>query len=182
MFQKDTAAQRLLIIQCDNGHRNSDLIACARYRVVDERNKEETVGISHVVFVIQLPRVVCGTSYASFQGGAWISAHIDDLKGSDADATLLKVALNEPVSRFFGRLQQEPSNCSPFSPSILLRNCVQKAVSELISPQFKKRAEDLVELLLSLIPPESDDTTSGINWFICFLHLDKCYNDIFPYR
>ena len=39
MFERRSREDSLLIIQCDSGHLYSDLIACARYRVDDEREK-----------------------------------------------------------------------------------------------------------------------------------------------
>lgn len=48
-----------VIIQCDNGIKNSGLIACAHYCVLDElqllstEKKERT----HIVFILRLPRM-----------------------------------------------------------------------------------------------------------------------------
>lgn len=48
----------LMVIQCDSGDLNSNLIACARYCVRDEfeKMKAELRAPVHVVFIIQLPR------------------------------------------------------------------------------------------------------------------------------
>ena len=77
----------LLVIQCDSGHLNADLIACARYRIYDKRAEAsqwnkifKTEGHTHVLFTIHLPRQVLSSSLVGFQGDPWISAHIDVLR------------------------------------------------------------------------------------------------------
>ncbi|XP_013380375.1 E3 ubiquitin-protein ligase rnf213-alpha-like [Lingula anatina] len=71
----------LLLVQCDSGDQNGSLIACARYCVMDEfAQARENMGSKiHVVFVVQLPRV-SGGCFVGFQGGKWLSVHIDDLR------------------------------------------------------------------------------------------------------
>lgn len=56
----------LMVIQCDSGDLNANLIACARYCVRDEFEKmnEELRSPVHVVFIVQLPR---GANFTGFQ-------------------------------------------------------------------------------------------------------------------
>ena len=97
----------LLILQCDSGHINGDLIACAKYRLEDiireesikihqlqhsdmprSTGLEEQVlkptgnpkGRFHVLFTVYLPRKHGGSksSFVSFLGGDWKFTHIDD--------------------------------------------------------------------------------------------------------
>ena len=96
----------LLIIQCDSGHLYGDLLACARYRIDDERAKirwREGQGSTHVLFVIHLPRQAetHKTSFVGFQGGSWISAHIDDIRAPPESALTLDDALSSPISQLF---------------------------------------------------------------------------------
>jgi hypothetical protein len=99
----------LLIIQCDSGHLHGDLIACARYRIDDERantDRKYVNGGTHVLFIINLPRqfgeTEVGTStFVSFQGGAWISAHIDDIRVPLATDLTLENALSASISELF---------------------------------------------------------------------------------
>ena len=96
----------LLIIQCDSGHLYGDLLACARYRIDDERAKirwREGQGSTHVLFVIHLPRQAetHKTSLVGFQGGSWISAHIDDIRAPPESALTLDDALSSPISQLF---------------------------------------------------------------------------------
>lgn len=55
-----------MVIQCDSGDVNANLIACARYCVMDEFEKmrEELRVPVHVVFIVQLPR---GAAFTGFQ-------------------------------------------------------------------------------------------------------------------
>ena len=96
----------LLIIQCDSGHLYGDLLACARYRIDDERAKikwRKGQGLTHVLFVIHLPRQAetHKTSFVGFQGGSWISAHIDDIRAPPESALTLDDALSSPISQLF---------------------------------------------------------------------------------
>jgi hypothetical protein len=47
----------LLIIQCDTGNKNADLIACARYSAFDECEKAKTNRNDHIhiLVIVQLP-------------------------------------------------------------------------------------------------------------------------------
>ena len=95
----------LLIIQCDSGHLYSDLLACARYRIDDEREKKRlrtSSGHTHVLFIINLPRQTnSDSSFVGFQGGSWISAHIDDIRAPSESALTLNDAHSAPISALF---------------------------------------------------------------------------------
>ena len=91
MFEQQSETDSLLIVQCDSGHLYGDLIACARYRVDDEREKSSHLwthghGRMHVLFIVHLLQRGGGDddgrlgSFVGFQGGRWFSAHIDDLR------------------------------------------------------------------------------------------------------
>ena len=103
------AHHSLLVIQCDSGHLNADLIACARYRIYDKRAEaslqNEREGHTHVLFIIHLPRQELGSSFVGFQGDPWISAHIDDLRPTTQDMITLHEAMGMSISRlFFGKV------------------------------------------------------------------------------
>ena len=87
-------SKTLLIVQCDSGHLDSDLIACAKYRVDDIREEQfhelqdsdsdndddiqPFNGCCHVLFAVLIPREHNNSSFVGFLGGEWICAHIDD--------------------------------------------------------------------------------------------------------
>ena len=101
MFQKESVGDRLLIIQCESGHKYTDLIACARYRVLDERTQALTTksrNITHVVFIISLPRRRGGTKFVGFQGGVWDCYHLDCLMPPKDALTTIQNALNTPIN------------------------------------------------------------------------------------
>ena len=107
----------LLIIQCDSGHLNGDLIACARYRIYDVRAKAKALGLfnkcqithtTHVLFIIHLPVQTVQSSFVGFQGDPWISCHIDELRPSEKGAITLEGAQGVPISRlFYGGLEKD---------------------------------------------------------------------------
>ena len=107
-FSRYNKKDILLIIQCDSGHLYGDLIACARYRIDDEREKanNQLQHSIHVLFVIHLPRQFSetkkhGSSFVGFQGGHWISAHLDDICAPTETALTLNNALSAPISDLF---------------------------------------------------------------------------------
>ena len=67
-LKKCTKDPSLLIIQCDSGDVNANLIASARYVVMDEYEsvRERLEAPVHVVFVVQLPRKA-GGCFTGFQ-------------------------------------------------------------------------------------------------------------------
>ena len=93
------------MIQCDSGHLNGDLIACARYRIYDKRAeaalRNEREGCTHVLFIIHLPRQVTGSSFVGFQGEPWISTHIDDLRPTTDGTIALHKVMGLSISQLF---------------------------------------------------------------------------------
>ena len=97
------------MIQCDSGHKNGNLIACARYRIYDERVKainknklQHRVGVTHVLFIINLPhQVSTSSSFVGFQGDPWISYHIDDLRPTSGTTIEPLQAISATISELF---------------------------------------------------------------------------------
>ena len=106
-----------MIVQCDSGHLNSDLIACARYRVCDEairakaKNKihgGDNIDVTHILFVIHLPQQEVKSQFVGFQGDPWISVHIDDLRATSEITVIPEQALNASISELFiGKLREK---------------------------------------------------------------------------
>ncbi|KAK3588412.1 hypothetical protein CHS0354_015933 [Potamilus streckersoni] len=80
-IDEDPEEELLILIQCDSGDTNASLVACARYCILDvhQQMKTRRTALCHVVFLIQLPRIV-GGCFTGFQCGLWHSVHIDDLR------------------------------------------------------------------------------------------------------
>ena len=104
----------LLVIQCDSGHLNGDLIACARYRIYDKRAetslRNEREWCTHVLFIIHLPRQTAGSSFVGFQGEPWISTHIDDLRPTTGGTITLQEVMGVSISQLFcGKMAADKS-------------------------------------------------------------------------
>ena len=159
-MNQEVVGHKILIIQCDCGHLHSDLIACARYRVIDKvvipqsekkaedttqaknefkgNKKEDTTQAEneskgnksedtiqaknepdsnnssksvckstvHVVFIIQLPRLAGGTSFVGFQGGDWLSVHLDDLRPLRENELSFQSAIQCSIGKIFYTMYQ----------------------------------------------------------------------------
>ncbi len=158
-----------MIIQCDSGHLNSDLIACARYRVCDEairgnkKNKihdgrdsrddnsgdsENKIPITHVLFIIRLPQQEVKSQFVGFQGDPWISVHIGDLRPTSEATVIPEQAVNAFISELFiGRRESIPLH----PQHRRLHGCVQAAVS-LLKDSQRDRAVLRIQKLMALIP------------------------------
>lgn len=112
-----------MIIQCDSGHKNADLIACARYRIYDElvkplEKKKTRQCITHTLFVIYLPPQVTDSRFVGFQGDPWISSHIDELiptsiAPQDAVMTSIsEVFIGDYLRSLLGEVIEEDENRS----------------------------------------------------------------------
>ena len=138
-FSELNLSKRLLIIQSDSGHIYGDLIACARYRIDDEREKffrlkEKTkqVGVTHVLFIIHLPRHVRKAtrtvSFVGFQGGSWISSHIDDIHTTSESGITLNDAISASISQlFYNKTFNSPKEIDPLGAVeeyVLLQNAI----------------------------------------------------------
>jgi hypothetical protein len=75
--------QALMIFQCESGNKYQNLIACTSYNIVNEFNQllDQLICLNitiNVLLIIHLPRK-SGGCFVGFQGGRWLSYHIDDL-------------------------------------------------------------------------------------------------------
>ena len=107
----------LVVVQCNSGHLNCDLIACARYRVCDEAIKAKTKNkiqgrndITHILFVIRLPQQEVKSQFVGFQGDPWISVHIDDLRPTSEATVIPEQALTAKISELFIGELDKPEN------------------------------------------------------------------------
>ena len=102
MFKTDDDDRSyLVIIQCDSGHLNGNLIACARHRIYDIRAQSGDNNRTHILFIIHLPHQVVSSSFVGFQGDPWISAHIDDLRPTSDNTVPPFNAIGLNISELF---------------------------------------------------------------------------------
>ncbi len=125
LFQRrpGSTGVRLLIIQCDSGHVDGDLVACARYRIYDERAKGKINnptpgrdGNTHVLFIIHLPRQTATSSFVGYQGDPWISTHIDALRSPTDTTITLFQARKATISSLFYTKQEEAMDTEGMPP------------------------------------------------------------------
>ncbi|XP_052808680.1 E3 ubiquitin-protein ligase rnf213-alpha-like isoform X1 [Mya arenaria] len=102
--------ESLMLIQCDSGDVNSNLIACARYIVMDEYEKarEDLRAPVHAIFIVQLPRKA-GGCFTGFQCGRWHSAHIDDLCPESTQMPDIQDLQGKTVSSIFHNVVRKQS-------------------------------------------------------------------------
>jgi len=89
-----------VIVQCDSGHKHIDLIACASYCILHEKTQASVShpqNITHVVFIVGLPRKKGGTKFNSFQGGKWESYHMDNLRSTNDLLFTIEKALDTSI-------------------------------------------------------------------------------------
>ncbi len=152
----------LVIIQCDSGHLNSDLIACARYRVCDEAIRAKTKNrirsrddITHVLFVIRLPQQEIKSQFVGFQGDPWISVHVDDLRPTSEATVMPEQALNASISELFIG-QMSDTNLSLVSE-------IEEHLSQQSSgSQLECSQEEVVDMLSSSSASHDSDSDPSI--------------------
>eukprot|EP00118_Oscarella_pearsei_P024118 m.299185 g.299185 ORF g.299185 m.299185 type:complete len:1371 (+) comp40786_c0_seq51:168-4280(+) len=192
-FTRSPASENggLLIVLCESGDVNGELVACARYLVQEQRDNafhsqledEMKPIIRHVVFVIHLPRVA-GGCFMGFQGGAWTEVHIDDLKPANQSKQLsIMSVVGRNLSALLGfsadgdpdveDMDVEPEAVpraaqenAVLSVAVLFRSCVHAATSRLDDPA-ESPADSVnkrLSILLRLIP-EDETSCTGVQRF-----------------
>ena len=198
------------MVQCDAGDRNSKLIPCARHLLVEQRTTAEqdfleSVGCApssfvHIVLIIQLPRLVGGCpTFAGFQGGRWISVHIDELRPPTGQIPAIQFMVDRSISNLFdvaptitredvmeveeeeeteADIDMEASNDVSRTDAILdkvdivslVRSCIQAAVARLDEESWRpSRSTRRIELMLSLLPDCRSSGTGNYNRTLCYL-------------
>uniref|UniRef100_A0A8V1AN22 RING-type E3 ubiquitin transferase n=1 Tax=Gallus gallus TaxID=9031 RepID=A0A8V1AN22_CHICK len=181
-FLEATSGNKVLIIQADfeDGSQNAQLVASAKYTVVNEINKANLGEASvFVYFIMKLSRVEGGTSYVGFHGGLWQSVHIDDLRRSKDMISDMSVLQNLTISQMLCDDSAPPANGEEEEEEregeaeasvpeaehcegevldivVLLRSCVQSAVGMLRDQNENlSRSRRRIEILLSLLSKEN---------------------------
>ncbi|XP_022796391.1 E3 ubiquitin-protein ligase rnf213-alpha-like isoform X1 [Stylophora pistillata] len=154
----------ILLVQCDSGDENFNLIAGARHILLEERtNAAEMLNLSsleavHIVLIIQLPRIAGGCrNFVGFQGGKWMSAHIDELRPPGKYTPSIEQLIDRPISELFSEgLNKEDDVVQAATVAVkLLRSCVQAAACRVDSEtESAERSTHRIELLLDLLPDD----------------------------
>ena len=157
----------LLLIQCDSSYASTDLIACARYRIYDERAHNEKKGMIHIVFIVFVPHYNATSnqdlpllaSTVGYLGDPWISAHIDDLRPNIDASVTPHAAHGLSISELFIGHSNAKQTLRGSQHQIVplhrrLQDCVQASASKLEDVTWT-RATKRIEILVGLIPKDS---------------------------
>ena len=182
-MEQEVVGHKILIIQCDCGHLHSNLIACARHKVIDEivvpqssskgnksddatqtinesnSNKPECKSTVHVVFIIQLPRKAGGTNFVGFQGGDWLSVHLDDLRPLNENELSFQSAIQCSISEIFSTMYQ--SIACPASERQLEPAPLEQEVGSSTSKEELEQSEHTQTQSLSLATSQGLHVTSN---------------------
>ena len=159
-FQNNTS---LLIIQCDSGHLNSDLLACAKYRVDDIFTDMNTGAFNssfeaerqtscHILFTVLIPRENSKSSFVSFLGGDWICSHIDDFSPECNYCPVSLALSNTPLSLLFHNPDKDSFHCGTIDHCRFLYKNITEAISFLFpNSKFEGRSHNLNNILYRLL-------------------------------
>ncbi|KAM7163185.1 E3 ubiquitin-protein ligase rnf213-alpha-like isoform 1-T1 [Macrochelys suwanniensis] len=171
-FFRESTEEKLLFVQFnfDEPQSSKRLLACAKYCIVDERRKSGTTGLSHVVIITKVPRILGGCSYLAFSAGEWHTVHLDDLLPPETFAANLGQLSKMTVAEIFmnstqqetdtscpedsGPEDAEKANDSPeenlqlINTEFMIKQSVQKAVIQLEDKKDNsQRATERIQIL-----------------------------------
>ncbi|XP_041073022.1 E3 ubiquitin-protein ligase rnf213-alpha-like isoform X2 [Carcharodon carcharias] len=178
-FQNSNTEVRVLLIQMDTEESSlsSELIASAKYCTMNEMNLMNSTAKSncYVYFITKLSRIAGGSKYIGFQGGQWLSVHIDDVTESEEMASDISAFYNTTISELFAKAmgvqgeingpntvpeddQQAKklmSRPSILNTTFLLQSCIQSAISIICDGKDgSSRNTERVQILLNLLREE----------------------------
>ena len=132
----------------------------------ERRNVPELLNLSttepvHIALVVQLPRVAGGCrNFVGFQGGKWISTHIDELRPPRKHTPSIEQLTDRPISDLFGSGSERQPDINSSAQMLavnLLRNCVQAAACRVDNEAgTPERSTQRIEIILNLLPDHCD--------------------------
>ena len=155
-----------------------DLVACSRHLLMEECREmekeldEDNIGLSHILMIVQLPRVAGGCpGFVSVQGEGWLSVHIDELCPPSEEIPPIEALRGRSVSTIFENVLNKTDE--NFTVRQILTSCVQEAASRIQDDETTLgRATKRVELLLKLLSPTHESTYRFLNIMVCFVTCD----------
>ena len=114
--------------------------------------KPSSVGIIHVLFIIQLVRVTGGSPFTSFQSSPWVSAHIDDLNCPRGTDEVVKLAFLHPLHKFFKILiERDKEIPNDFKVCTRIKDNIQPSAAKVVSHKTYGKMERVITILLELV-------------------------------
>ncbi|XP_041937940.1 E3 ubiquitin-protein ligase rnf213-beta isoform X4 [Alosa sapidissima] len=160
----------ILLVQMDTEESkcSEELIASAKYSTMNEliaMGSDEFC--CSVVFITKLSRMTGGPQYIGFQGGVWLSVHIDDLRDTEDMSLDLSAFCGTSMSELMSlpspdtdAMNTEDSSvasmgtghgkCVHLDNLSLVRSCIQKAVSLLKDTQ-NSRSMERIRIVLGFL-------------------------------
>ncbi|XP_060590373.1 uncharacterized protein LOC132745457 [Ruditapes philippinarum] len=158
----------LIVVQCDSGDKNTNLIACAKYAVINECTKLIYKAPVSIIFIVQLTPME-NKNFYSIQCGDWHSVHIDNLLTpgiampsiNDMQRNRMSVLIAKSIeSRNNFSLDQnetphEQDKC--LNLRLLIERSLQRALSLVRDPEENKhRSTQRVSLILLILHDRSN--------------------------
>ena len=80
----DTKERNIVLIQCEDGYSNYDLISCAKFKILEilSELKPNLNSNFYILFIVRLLSTRQDSSFSGYCGIAWDSVHIDELRPS----------------------------------------------------------------------------------------------------
>ena len=80
----DTEERNFVLIQCEDGYSNHDLISCAKFKMLEilSELKSNLNSNFHILFIVRLLSTRQDSSFSGYCGSPWDSVHIDELRPS----------------------------------------------------------------------------------------------------
>ncbi|XP_017573370.2 E3 ubiquitin-protein ligase rnf213-beta isoform X2 [Pygocentrus nattereri] len=180
-LQCASLSSHILLVQTDMEESlcKNELIASAKYCTMNELLSFRSEDCNcYIMFITKLSRIASGNKYIGFQGGAWLSVHIDDLRDTKDMSLDLSVFCGTPISKLLAQQRQtdvedatedqesaipvgqgdEPAYLHSVS---LVKSCSQKAVSLLRDPVNKaSRSMTRMGILLDLLGNNRGNTAA----------------------
>ncbi|XP_067914411.1 E3 ubiquitin-protein ligase rnf213-alpha-like isoform X2 [Heterodontus francisci] len=181
LFQSLNTGVRVLLIQMDaeESPQSSELIASAKYCTMNEMNLMHSTSKSscYVYFITKLSRIAGGSKYVGFQGGQWLSVHIDDVTESEEMGSDISAFYDVTISELFAKAlgiqaETDDRNTVPeddqevkmlterpriLNTTFLLQSCIQSAVSKLRDGKDgSSRSTERVQILLDLLREDGE--------------------------
>ncbi|XP_029383406.1 E3 ubiquitin-protein ligase rnf213-beta [Echeneis naucrates] len=170
-------SRHILLIQMDleESHCSDELIASAKYCTMNFLKSLEDQPC-WVIFIVKVSRISSQSRYIGFQGGAWQSVHIDDLRDSEDMSlnllsfcgTLISNLLNPALSEHDADGEMEWKRNDSQAEGVhlhrlsLVRSCIQKAVALLRDPDgIQPRGMQRITILLNLLGASQGDVGVG---------------------
>ncbi|XP_028976279.2 E3 ubiquitin-protein ligase rnf213-beta isoform X3 [Esox lucius] len=173
-LQDDSQSLHILVVQVDieESHCSDELIASAKYCTMNNLMTQNSYQSRfYVVFITKLSRIQSGGShYIGFQGGVWLSVHIDDLRDTEDMSLNLSVFCGMPISKLLATAksgmeprvsidEQAETETAHLHSLSLVRSCVQRAVGLLRDPRHvASRSMQRVHTLLELLDDSPGET------------------------